>query len=113
MKNRTCSIDGCDTKHNAKGFCAKHYMKQRYHSDIERFRAENKARRSNPEARARAVETTRKWREANPERVVELNRSWRAKNREREREMKRAYSREEPRPDPRTQQQAQGGPPEG
>jgi len=36
--NRKCSVDGCDAKHSAKGFCKSHYMKNLL---------------SNPERRAR------------------------------------------------------------
>lgn len=28
-----CAIDGCNTKHNAKGFCIKHYSRFRRHGD--------------------------------------------------------------------------------
>lgn len=29
---RKCKIKGCDKPHNAKGFCAKHYSRWRYHN---------------------------------------------------------------------------------
>lgn len=29
---RTCSVEGCNKKHLARGFCLSHYQKDRYHS---------------------------------------------------------------------------------
>ena len=29
MNTKTCSVEGCDTKHEAKGFCNKHYLRHR------------------------------------------------------------------------------------
>lgn len=33
MKNRTCSIDGCNRAHEARGYCALHYSRARRHGD--------------------------------------------------------------------------------
>lgn len=33
MSKRTCSVDGCDNKHEAKGWCKVHYHRHRRHGD--------------------------------------------------------------------------------
>jgi 5-methylcytosine-specific restriction endonuclease McrA len=33
MAERTCSIDGCETKHFGRGWCQKHYLRWRNHGD--------------------------------------------------------------------------------
>lgn len=33
MGNRTCSLDGCDNKHQAKGFCSPHFNRWKRHGD--------------------------------------------------------------------------------
>ena len=34
MKSRACSIEGCNTKHLARGWCSKHYQRWRVHKVI-------------------------------------------------------------------------------
>lgn len=33
MRKSICAIDGCETEHEARGLCFKHYMRQRRHGD--------------------------------------------------------------------------------
>lgn len=47
MADRTCSIDGCDDVHEARGWCSKHYQRYRKHGDplhVEFIRSDNEAR---------------------------------------------------------------------
>ena len=35
MTKRTCTIDGCESKHEARGWCIKHYTRWRQHGDVD------------------------------------------------------------------------------
>ena len=37
MSNKTCSVEGCDSKHYAKGYCERHYNQIRKYGEIKSF----------------------------------------------------------------------------
>ena len=65
---RVCSIEGCGGKHEAKGFCARHYAQQ-----PER-RAYEKARLQDPVKREEHRSRVRSWNSRNKDRVRDYTR---------------------------------------
>jgi 5-methylcytosine-specific restriction endonuclease McrA len=63
MSERSCSVEGCDGKHEARGFCAKHYHADRY-------------QRQGEAARSRAAA----WRAEHPDYLKEYLRGYYVKN---------------------------------
>jgi 5-methylcytosine-specific restriction endonuclease McrA len=86
---RFCSVNGCDQKHSAKGFCKNHYMQNRW-SDP-KVKAQAAAFRAKPENKDKARLVVEAWRQANPDRAREGQRLWYEANRDRVREQKRVY----------------------
>lgn len=104
MGERVCSVDGCEKKYEARGFCSKHYHADRYQRDGEAARARSKewraahpeylkeyladyyaANRDHLKARAKA------WSAANPEQKRANDASWAARNRAHKKARDRAY----------------------
>jgi 5-methylcytosine-specific restriction endonuclease McrA len=102
MGERVCSVDGCEKKHEARGFCSKHYHADRYQRDGEPARARSKAwREAHPdylkdylagyyaENREQLKERAQAWRIANPEQKRTNDASWSDRNRARKNAMDR------------------------
>ena len=70
---RTCSVEGCDKKHLAKGLCSNCYMKNR--------------RITKPHIAKKENEMCKSWRERNPDKMLQLRRKWNANNPEKVKEM--------------------------
>lgn len=116
MPHRTCTVDGCEDPHLAKGFCAKHYQRWTKYGTtddpvyltaeqrVEHQRAANRrhyqahgdevraAKREHYAAnREAAAARNRRWREANPEKCRDLQKAWRDANPERVAELYREW----------------------
>ena len=93
MSNRTCTTDGCVTKHFAKGYCRKHYMAARYRDNLAEERAKRAAWRAKNadymreyNARYYAAnaelmkDAAKAWRDANPDRKRANDLAWALRN---------------------------------
>lgn len=94
MSNRTCTIDECNAKHYAKGFCPKHYDADRYRQNAEAKKAQSATwRAENPgyvaeynrayyQNNSDALKASANaWRKANPERKKANDLAWAERNR--------------------------------
>jgi 5-methylcytosine-specific restriction endonuclease McrA len=91
---RTCTVEGCDRPYLAQGLCKRHYSSAAYQRDIEKGRAEQRARRAaNPE---RSRQRGRDYRKRNNEKIVAQEKALRQANPQRYREKARLYRQRHP-----------------
>ncbi len=89
---RICSVDGCTTKHKAKGFCMRHYNLAHYDSIEATKRAAEWAKR-NPERKSASLAA---WKTENAARVKEYNKQHYSADIEKSRKRARDYYRNNP-----------------
>ena len=86
---RTCSIEGCEKKHVAKGLCRAHY--DRFHYQKNHEKELERQRRYYQKNREKIREKNRRYLEENREKKLEWRRRYLEENREKEAERHRRY----------------------
>lgn len=76
---RTCEVEGCDNKHQAKGLCKAHYNRQYQQANREKINQKN-----------------RNWKKLNPVKVREVNLRYERENRDKRRGYNRKWQQENP-----------------
>jgi hypothetical protein len=83
---KTCSVEGCGGKHEAKGLCKKCYLTKWRAENPEKIREStarnNRARAEDPERRERARLNAAKWYAENPDRARASRAKWHSENAE-------------------------------
>lgn len=81
---RTCSVEGCDRKHDAKGLCKSHYTLKWQKEHPDQFKktsqALDKKYRADPAKRSAMQARTKDWRNRNKEHCYEYSKAYSKNN---------------------------------